>query len=85
MLFTRSGWVVHVIGSGAEGLYGDAFQRENFGIITQESAAIRKDFLGNSIKVSDLSLSNSAKRIFQSVNKLGSLFSSKSVLAAEKF
>lgn len=85
MLFTRSGWVVHVIGSCAEGLYGDAFQRENFGIITQESAAIRKDFLGNSIKVSDLSLSNSAKRIFQSVNKLGSLFSSKSVLAAEKF
>lgn len=46
--------------SGAGGLDGCAFQRENFGAVTQKSTPISKNFLSDSIKVPDLSLSDRA-------------------------
>lgn len=71
--------------SSADGLDACAFERENFGVIAQELTAIRNDFLGDGIKVSDLSLTDSAEGVFQSIDKPSSLFSGKSVLAAKNF
>lgn len=45
-------------------LDGCAFERENFGVIAQEPTAVRKDFLGDGVKVSDLSLPDGAERVF---------------------
>src|SRR6266487_5719974 len=49
---------------------GCAFERQHFGIVTEEVGAVRKNLCGNSVKVSDLPHPKIHQNLFQSITKL---------------
>ena len=49
---------------------GCAFERQHFGIVTEEIGAVRKNLCGNSVKVSNLPHPKTHQNLFQSITKL---------------